>query len=133
MPTEEERRITVTLTESQFAALSRLSKTEQADLPSLVSRGVDTVVAIYCSPSDANASLHNRLASMEEQILKLLVSIMKLVGQAIYFASMPITVGTPKTKVNEEMQARYFAKSREFAYELLVPTKPVQPTSGTAK
>jgi len=41
------RTITLTLTPSQFTALSQLSEKEGSDMSSLASRGVDTLLATY--------------------------------------------------------------------------------------
>lgn len=116
--TNSKYEVTITLTPAQLAALEELSKTENSDLASLVHRGVDTFLATYrFSP----VNLEAKLDRMHDQIIKLLVSLMKLVGQAIYFSSLPITTGPVKSKLNSEGIAIQWFRSEKFAVDLLKP------------
>lgn len=121
----ESKQITVTLTPAQLTALTELSKTEKCEVSDLVARGVDTFLATY---RVAGPGLEAKIDRMQDQIVKLLVSLMKLVGQAIYFSSLPITSGPVKGKLNQEGIALQWHQSEKFAVDLLKP-----PASATSK
>lgn len=114
--TDNKYQVTATLTQAQYAALEALSKTEQCDVAALVARGVDTFLATYrITGANSEAKLDRKL----EQIIKLLVGLMKLVGQAIYFSSLPITTGPIKAKLNQEGITLQWHQSEQFAKGLL--------------
>jgi len=52
-------------------------------------------------------------------MIKLMVSLMKLVGQAIYFSSLPLTTGPVKARLNEEGVSIQWHRSEKFALDLL--------------
>src|SRR5271170_7851202 len=129
--TDDKHTITISLSPAQYAALSELSQTENSDLPTLVCRGVDTLLAVYRA-SDANGRLsavEKQLSTMHQQVLKLLVSVMKLAGQAIYFSSLPLTTGPVKARLNKEGVSLHWLRSEKFAIDLLKPPELVKPQS----
>ena len=127
----DKQTVTISLSPAQYAALCQLSQTENSDLPALVCRGVDTLLAVYRAP-DANGRLsevEKRLSTMHQQILKLLVSVMKLAGQAIYFSSLPLTTGPVKARLNKEGVSLHWLRSEKFAIDLLKPPELIKPQS----
>ena len=127
--TPNEHTVTVSLTPGQFAALEQLAQAEKSDLPKLVNRSVDTLLAIYHAPTSSGqfAIIEKQLTSFHQQILKLLVTLMKLVGQAIYFASLPVTTGPVKARLNDEGITLHWLQSEKFAIDLLKPPDVIQP------
>lgn len=125
----DKHQVTVTLTPAQFDALSALAKTEQCQPSDLVARGVDALLAIYHAP---NPRLEARLDRMQNQLVKLIVSLMKLVGQAIYFGSLPLTTGPIKARLNQEGIALHWYLSEKYAIELLSPPRSTSAQSADA-
>jgi len=111
------RTITVTLTPSQFDALSQLAENEGSDLASLAGRGIDTLLATYAMQN--TSALEAKIDKLHDHMIKLMVSLMKLVGQAIYFSSLPLTVGPVKARLNEEGISTQWHRSEKFALDLL--------------
>lgn len=127
--TNEKHQVTVTLTPAQLGALEELAKSEQCDLPALLSRGADTLLATYRVSSP---QVESKLERMHDQTIKLLVSLMKLVGQAIYFSALPVTTGPVKAKLNQEGVAMQWHRSEKFAIDLLSPPASSESTTASA-
>jgi hypothetical protein len=117
---KNQRNVTITLKPSQFEALSELAEKDQCDIEQLVSRSVDTFIATY-RLTETRASLPERLEKMHQQTVRLLVSLMKLVAQTLYFSSLPVTTGPVKARLNDEGVAIQWRKSEKFALDLLAP------------
>jgi hypothetical protein len=113
------RTITLTLTPSQFDALSQFAEKEGSDLASLANRGVDTLLATYAARN--NSALEAKIDKLHDHMIKLMVSLMKLVGQAIYFSSLPLTAGPVKARLNQEGVSIQWHQSEKFAVDLLKP------------
>ncbi|CAN5178279.1 hypothetical protein BH10CYA1_BH10CYA1_62930 [soil metagenome] len=122
----DQRTVTITLTPAQFAALTDFAVSEQCDIAVLVQRGVDTFVATY-GPHKIESRLEARLIKMHEHTVKLLVSLMKLLGQAVYFSSLPLTNGPVKAKLNREGVLLHWQQSEHFASDLLKPPQTIKP------
>lgn len=114
--TGEKHQVTIHLTPAQLGALTELAKSEQCEISNLVERGVDTFLATYRA---SGTGLEAKIDRMHNQTIKLLVGLMKLVGQAIYFSSLPITTGPIKAKLNQEGITLQWHHSEQFAKGLL--------------
>jgi hypothetical protein len=119
-------RVSIELTPIQFEALTKLSKTEKCDLTDLVSRGVDCFIATYQAGTQASV-VEIQLNTMHRQTVDLLIAAMKLIGQCLYFSSLPLRTGPLKGKLNAEGIALQWHESKEFSKDLLSP--PAAPKS----
>lgn len=113
--------VTVRLTPAQHSALVELAKTEGSDISSLLSRSIDLFVATYRVTTSPSSSLEAKIDKMHDQIIKLLVALMKLIGQTLYFSSLPVTTGPVKARLNEEGISVQWHQSEQFAIDLLSP------------
>lgn len=116
----DQAKITVQLTPLQYEALSALSLKENCEISSLVVRGVDTFIATYGSDRGLS-SVEAKLDTMNEQIVKLLISTMKLVAQTLYFSKLPLVAGPVKARLNAEGVSIQWHQSKQFAIDLLSP------------
>lgn len=119
-----QHRITINLTPSQFTALSKLSQIENGSIESLVERGVDTFIAAY-QANETDSTIEKKLDRMHDHLIKLFVSVLKLVGQTLYFSSLPLTTGPVKAKLNDEGISIQWHQSEKFASDLLRPPAPI--------
>lgn len=127
-----QRKITIQVTPAQLEALKQIARTEDCDISALVLRGVDTFVATYRSGTIA-ASVESKIDRMHDHTVKLLVSIMKLIGQTLYFSSLPLTAGPVKAKLNAEGVSIQWHQSEKFALDLLKPPDPKKGESTTSR
>lgn len=112
--------VTIPVSPGQLTALRRLAESENSDVESMVNRGIDMIIAVHLGSSP---SLERRL----DNVIKLLVSAMKLIGQTIYFSSLPLKAGPVKGKLNDEGNAFHWLQSEKFAADLLSPPQLVRP------
>lgn len=115
-------KITVTLTPAQLTALTELSRTEGCDIETLVGRGVDALVVTYrnTAPVTVQQSQHH--------IIKLLISLMKIAGQILYFTILPLKAGPVKARLNQEGVDLQWQQSERFALDLLSPPQLTPPS-----
>lgn len=110
--------VNLRLTEGQYRALKQISENEGCDISSMMSRAADMFVVTYGKDLE-RSQIEIKIDKMHEQTVKLLVSIMKLIGQCIYFSSLPVTSGPIKARLNEEGVSMHWQKSEDFAVDLL--------------
>lgn len=118
MENTNKQQLTITLSPSQTSALHELAHREGCDAEHLVTRSVDAFIVAY-RLSDKQAQIAD--STKQDVIIKLLVALTKMVGQVLYFVTMPITIGPPKAKLNTEGIALQWHHSEKFATELLCP------------
>jgi len=116
-----QRKVTVTLTPAQLTALTELSRTEECEIETLVARGVDTLLATYASGSEIKRD------NAQQHTIKLLISLMKIAGQTLYFTALPLTAGPVKARLNQEGVAIQWQQSEKFAVDLLTPPELIPP------
>lgn len=121
--TNENNKVTIELTPLQFERLTELAKTEHCEISSLVGRGVDTFITTY-QTNGRISQQEQKLDEVYKHIVLLLVSVMKLIGQNIYFSSLPLVNGPVKGKLTAEGVSIQFHNSKRFAEDLLSPPKP---------
>jgi hypothetical protein len=121
--TNEQRKMTIELTPLQFEKLSELAKTEDCEVSTLLNRSVDAFIATY-QAKFATPHLEQKLDEIYRHIVMLLVATMKMIGQDIYFSSLPLANGPLKGKLTAEGVSVHFHNSKQFAEDLLSPPRP---------
>lgn len=111
---------TVPFSKEQFDALTAIAARQGTSIENLVRHSVDVFLDVY-SDESIDPKLSDPLVKMELRLLRHLVSSVQLSGQALYFSSLPYTVGPPKARLNDEGLAFHWQRSQLMALELLKP------------
>ena len=118
---KKQNQVTIELTPGQLSALEQLAGSENSNIASLVSRSVDTFIATYRAQSSIESKLEAKLDKFYDHTIKLLIALMKLTGQTLYFSQLPLTTGPLKARLNEKGIAVQWHSSEQFAADLLKP------------